>query len=103
MVRDQARSEQKPYSLIFHPVNLSYHATGVIDTDNASDISANLIGDDRYKLSSINLDMEDQSNTITFNKLGFPTNPGKITLAKGSLEITIKIKENGKIEQSKPK
>jgi len=103
MVRDQALREQKPYSLIFHPVNLSYRATGVTDTNNANDIFVNLITDDRYQLASIEFDLDDSSKTITFNKLGFPTTEGDITLIKGSREITIKIKENGKIEPSKPK
>ena len=103
MVRDQARREQKPYSLIFHSVNLSYHATGVIDLNGAEEISVNLITDDRYRLSSIDFALDDSSKTITFNKLGFPTVEGEIILIKGSREITIKIYSNGKIVPSKPK
>ena len=102
MVRDQARRVQKPYSLIFHTVNLSYHATGVIDLNGAEEISVNLITDDRYRLSSIDFALDDSSKTITFNKLGFPTVEGEITLVKGSREITIKIYSNGKIKQTKP-
>jgi len=63
----------------------------------------NLITDDRYQLSSIDIALDDSSKTITFNKLGYPTVEGVITLVKGSREITIKIYSNGKIVPSKPK
>ena len=103
LVRDQARCEQKPYSLVFNPTNLSYRATGVTDTNNAGEIFVNLIADDRYQLSSIDLNLNDQTKIITFNKFGCPTVEGEITLVKGSREITIKIYSNGKIVPSQPK
>jgi len=102
IVRNQARREQKPYSLVFNPANLSYHATGVIDTANANDIFVNLIADNRYTLSDIKFDLDDSSKTITFNKFGYPLVEGEITLVKGSWEITINIYSNGKIVPSKP-
>ena len=102
MVRDQARREQTPHALVFNPINFGFHATDVSDINGAAEIDVNLITDDRYQLSSINLNLDDSSKTITFNKLGYPNVEGVITLVKGSREITITIYNNGKIERSKP-
>ncbi|MCP4708426.1 MAG: hypothetical protein GY869_07370 [Planctomycetes bacterium] len=102
LVRDQARREQKPFSLVFNQINLSYKATGVLDINNADEISVNLIDDDRYKLTSIDTNIDDSSKTITFNKAGYPTVEGEITLTKGAREIIVKILSNGKIVPTKP-
>ena len=97
LVRDQARRDQKPYTLQIHPASRTYQAIGVRDTDNTQDISVNL-ADFQFQVSTL-LSQLNNGNSITFDDKGKPSSAGNILLSRGTSEITITISKAGKIEQ----
>ena len=98
LVRDQARCDQKSYSFIMIPANLSYHAVGVSMLHSPENISV-CLADSPYKITSFSLANIQGATNITFDAYGRATPDGIIELVRGPQKIGIKISEGGKIEQ----
>ncbi|KPK78248.1 MAG: hypothetical protein AMJ79_00110 [Phycisphaerae bacterium SM23_30] len=100
LVRDQAQSDKKTYTLQIKPGLLSYEAPGVFDINNERDISVNL-GDSYYRINAMIIQL-DNGSSISFDKRGKPSSVGNIILRRGLDKITIVINKVGRIEQIDP-
>lgn len=100
LVREQARREQRDYTVQLQPGGRSYDAEGVVRPGEVSDISV-CLADSPYRISVMNFQRTDAEagSDITFDARGRSDAAGYIVLGEGGKQVRIRITVEGGIEQ----